>query len=346
MVGIANIKSGLFVTGSIAGQCQESYFYGKEPKAEALLKSVEDDIGPALQEIRRVERISEPNRACLCLFVPTLYLRTRKRAEIFKVGQKHIALEVIKGGIASGKLPPPPEKLSPELFDFEGVPEFLLKNAMGLMFECVTLGCKLLRAAPKGVFVTSDNPVITINQFAYLFDGVRTCAGFGQCGFQLLLPVSPTLCLMLYDPKVYKVGNRREVCVQLSDKDTEIVNSLQIQAAEDCVYYSDPGTQSYIEKLIVRYRSLRVPVQAHLTELPLANPRETLLVQSSSTIKPPREWSVVRFKQHINGAPGQRRNPGLTAAVDELYTDLAVHPDGGDLLSRIEAWAKRAESKT
>src|SRR5688572_9442819 len=29
-VGIANIKSGLFVTGSIAGQCQESYFYGKE----------------------------------------------------------------------------------------------------------------------------------------------------------------------------------------------------------------------------------------------------------------------------------------------------------------------------
>jgi hypothetical protein len=336
MIGIMNIATGRIVNGGIAGQCQESYFYGKEPRCEALLKGVEDAIGPALQEICKTESVSEKNRACLCFFVPTLYLRTRKRTEIFKVGQKHIALEVIKDGIAKGKLPPPPEKLTPDLFDFSGVPEFLLQHALGLMFECVTLGCKLLRAAPSASFFTSDNPVVTMNEFAYLFDGVRTCAGFGQCGFQLLLPISPRLCLILYDLKVYKVGGRRESCVQLAEAETEIVNSLQVQAAEECLYFSDDSSRAQLERLVSRYKKQRVPVQAHLTELPRVNPRETLLVQTASTIKPPRNLNVVRFRKNVNGSPGERRNPDFTTAIDQLYRDLLENPSGGDLLSRIE----------
>ena len=108
--------------------------------------------------------------------------------------------------------------------DFSGVAGSLMKwNAIPCWLEMQTLGCKLLEAAPHTFVVTSDHPVVMMNQLFASSEPHRSFVGFSRSGFQLLLPISPTLCVFFYDPFVYKVGARRRRLVQLSPSDVELV---------------------------------------------------------------------------------------------------------------------------
>lgn len=343
-IGIAKVEPLRIIgPGSIAGQCQESYFYGKNSNAELILKAVEDAMGPLFNEVESRTRISEQNRATLCLVVSMLYLRTRRQSELAKTSARYVVGELLKRAVERGELPPPQTESDYYRWDFSGVPEFLLKGVLAQMFEFVTLNCKLLRAAPRTSFVTSDNPTAVLNQYAYRFDGIRTCAGIAQCGVQVALPLSPSLCLFFYDPRIYKVGTKRRSSVQLSEADTHILNSLQIQSAHHCVYYSDPSHSAYVESLVHSYGHLRVHLRDHVKEVS-RNSKETLLMHSASQISLPDAWSFVKYRKAINGKPGERRHPELTKAVEALYEDMLKHPDAGNLLERVESLRTRLQT--
>jgi len=67
---------------------------------------------------------------------------------------------------------------------------------------------------------------------------MRPFCGFGQCGFQILLPLSPRHCLFFYDPKTYKAGTRNGRLIELQDFEVTTINALEIQSAERCVYFN------------------------------------------------------------------------------------------------------------
>ena len=55
--------------------------------------------------------------------------------------------------------------------------------------------------------MTSDNPVVLYNMFLERM-GVDE-SGMGSRGAFIFMPLSPGLAIVLYDGKVYKIGNKR-----------------------------------------------------------------------------------------------------------------------------------------
>ena len=259
-VAIATIDPVRIVgAGAISRQCQEDNFYGDDKVLEQLFAQSENDIAPVLAGLSTKLDFNGPELVALRLLVAQLHVRTRKAAESAKVFPKRIAYEVIKAAIARGDLPPPPDgKWTEDMMDFKGVPGFLFETGtIPCWLEMQTLDCKLLRATPPACFITGDNPVVLLNQFAAGADPIRSFVGFGQSGFQLLLPVAPSLCLFFYDPKVYKVGKRGKRLLDVSASDVEIINALQIQAAEKCLYFHDLSLGDDVLRMINRYAPLR-----------------------------------------------------------------------------------------
>jgi hypothetical protein len=322
----------------IGWACQQADFYEGNVMLNRLIWASENELAPVLVQVVRKEDFTEPEVVALRWLAAALHVRTKKAADAYKLLPKRIAYEVIQSGIESGKLPPCPDgEWNENMMGFTGVPGFLFKNCViPIALEMQTLACKLLKSPDGAFFLTSDNPVMLLNQFCSKVDRFRNHAGFGKAGFQLLLPVSPRLCLIFYDAKVYKVGHRRDRLVSLSADDVEIVNALQIQSAEEFVFFSDPKEECQVQMTVARYSSLRIPLQDCLQTY--AGPKEgdQLLHFKKPSLKLPKEWAFCRRQRHVNATVGNRRNPAWTALIGELMDDFEKNPNGGDMHSRIQ----------
>jgi hypothetical protein len=322
----------------IGGQCQEADFYGGDEPLDKLLWTYENDIAPVLVRVTQKQDFTEPELVALRWLAVSLNLRTRKAAEAYKVFPRRITYEHVQGAIATGKLPPPPDgKWTEDMVDFEGVSGFLIKT-VGLQcsLEMQTLACKLLKATSGAFFITSDNPTIILNQFCASAQPAHNFIGFSKSGFQLLMPISPELCLLFYDARVYKVGSPRHQLIAMSKDDVEIVNALQIQSAEDSVYFHEPNLEPEVQQLVTRYAKLRVPVEDGLRTFRTSNPNEELLQFRALSASLPKPWTFCWFRRHIGCQPGDRRNPGWSAVLEELMNDFDRNPKGGDINARLE----------
>lgn len=263
---------------SIRLQCQEDYFYGKDGRFEMFLSEIESNMAPVLRQIETTQKIDRSIAEVVQLLAVLLHHRTRKASEIFKVPHRKFAYEVVKAGIENGELPPPPDgKWTEEMMDIEGMPQFLLGQALGpCWLEMQTLGVKLLKPHGARRFITSDNPAVTINQLCMCSQSQRSFVGFSQTGFQLVLPIGPTTCVFFYDPTAYKVGARNRNTVEINDTDVDLVNSLQIQSADRCVYFHSLDMASQVYGLSRDFEHLRKPIKDSLRVIPGQNSKERI----------------------------------------------------------------------
>jgi hypothetical protein len=223
------------------------------------------------------------------------------------------------------------------MMDFSGVAGGIMKaSAIPCWLEMQTLECKLLRACPDSAFITSDHPVVMLNQLFSSKNSIRSFAGFSRSGFQLLLPISPQFCLFFYDPKIYKVGTRRGRIVEIPVDDVEIVNSLQVQNAERCIYFHEVESSGPVERLILKYCSLRKEPGSHLQEYPTENKHQTLIHLKTPSVTLPTTWSFCRNRRHRTIGVNNRRDPAWTTLIDRLMKDMDENPSGGDVFDRLE----------
>jgi Protein of unknown function (DUF4238) len=316
----------------LGSECQKKDFEEGDEKLGKLLGVSERDLAPVLVSVALKQSFTGPELSALKLFAATQNARTRKATEAYKVFPKRIFYEIAKSGIESGRLPPPPGgELTEEMVDFKGVLGLLVQNAFVCWLEMNTLECKLLQAPEGTYFITSDHPTAVLNQFCVGAHRYRHFAGFNKSGFQLFLPLSPELCLLFYDAKIYKVGSPRHVLIPISATDVELVNSLQIQTAEEKVYFHDPRFEPQVRKLIRLYAQFRVSVQKGLVTLPGPNENDELLLFRQLGVKIPKPWQFCKVRRHVKFNPGDLRNPEWSALVDELMVNLEKHPNGGNL---------------
>ena len=226
---IATIDPFKFIgLGKISGQCQADYFYEKDLALDERHQRFETQIAPILVEVCRAMSFNDEEKLALRCLAVELHVRTRKAAEAAKVLPRYISSEIIKDGIARGKLREPKGGWKEEKMTIKGASGALMGTTILKFLEIHTLQCKMLRANVGSSFITSDNPLVVMNQFCAKADDPRSLAGFGMAGFQLVLPISQNLCLIFYDPKVYKVGSRRKTFVEVSEHDVEIVRETLI----------------------------------------------------------------------------------------------------------------------
>lgn len=328
----------LIPRASINEQCKQDYFYRDDGPLDQLLQQCEKDLAPVLVRVNQTKEFDDKELVAMRFLAVILHVRNRKVIEVFKLLPKKIAYEVIKSAIERGELPPCPDPggWKEGMMDFLGVAGSLMKwNAIPCWLEMQTLGCKLLEAAPQTFFITSDHPVVMMNQFFASSEPHRSFVGFSRSGFQLLLPISPTLCALFYDPLVYKVGARQRQLVQLSHSDVEIVNSLQVQSAEQCVYFHDPERLSEVHSLVSKFMGLRASIRNALRELPGRNPNETLIHLRQPSVKLTRPWSFCTYRKSKRIGEDNRRNPAWSKFVKAISEDMDAHP-GRDVFTSME----------
>jgi hypothetical protein len=321
----------------IDGQCQEDNFYEKNEPLNRIIWQTENDFAPLLVRVSQKQDFDLQEANALKFLAVVLHMRTRKAAETAKLVSKHIACEFIRRGIRTGELPPPPEgedKLE-EIIDFKGATAFAMSGVIRCWMETRTLECKLLHASSER-FITSDNPVCILNQFCGSIDRYRGYAGFARAGFQLLMPITPELCFFCYDGRVYKVGNRRDRRIVLSNEDVEIVNSLQVQSAGECLYLNDPSAEGRIRQFLYSQSKFRRPVNSILDVIPGTSGGEEFLHLRSRGVRLPSLWRFCRYRRHVKTHPGDRRDPLWSELSRRVVEDIEKNPQDGDLLTHME----------
>jgi hypothetical protein len=337
-ISVARIEPFLLIDrASIEGQCQEDYFYKDDGQLDDLFKQIEGDLAPVLVRVSKQRKFDSKELIALRLLAVILNGRTRKSVELAKVFPKKICYEAVKAAIERGELPEPEGGWSEEMMNFTGVAGAQLKaTAISCWLEMQTLGCKLLEAENGSFFVTSDNPVVTMNQLFTAIEPHRSFVGFSRSGFQLLLPISPQICLFFYDPKVYKVGNRRESRVTISRLDVKLVNTLQVQSAEKCIYFHTPELKPVVFQLVTKNASLRLPPRDSLREFKGESERESVLHMRQPSPKLRRPWAFCKHLKKRKIGEDNRRDPDWTGFVESVVNDLDEHP-GRSVFESMEA---------
>jgi hypothetical protein len=317
-IAIATVDPCRYVgLGPIDRQCQEDSFYEKDQALSQILWQSENDLAPVLTRVTKKIDFDSKERFALNFLAVLLHLRTRSAVEQAKVFPRRIAHEIITHGIETGRLPEPKEGWREEMMDFGGVPGTLIKEgAIPCWMEMQTLECKLLRTPSDDHFVTSDHPVVILNQFCTGAHPVRSFVGFSLSGFQLLLPISPSLCAFFYDAKVYKVGSRRCRSLEISSEDVTVVNSLQVQSADNCLYFHDPALAQEVQHLIETYRGLRSPIADTLRTYPGRTENEEILHMKARSVQLPAAWAFCRRRRHVSFQAGDQRDPAWSDAIE------------------------------
>lgn len=319
----------------IGGECQADYFYEQDEALDKIHQHFENQIAPILVKVCREKSLNAEELLPLRCLAIELHVRTRKAAEAHKVLFRYLGSEIVKNGIARGRLRQPEGGWKEEMMGIGGASRALMGTTTLKFFEMQTLHCKMLLAKDGASFVTSDNPVVLMNQFCAKPDDHRSFAGFGMAGFQLVLPISPSLCLIFYDPNVYKIGNRQETVVGISEHDVEIVNALQVQSAEKRLYSHSLESKTQLNRLVTQYARLRTSVHDSLTIIPGSNEKQTFLHTRMPSAKLPIPWAFCRYRKHVTSRPGDLRNPAWSETVRRLVMDIKEDPNGGDVFERL-----------
>jgi len=230
------------------------------------MTKLEDEMAPAVQRVisnRRPPPRGTLDRAHLLGFVAFQHMRTASRVAEFDKST-HDMLDVAMRPLDSAQRAAFLKKHG----SAPGALAFTLRMFPDLTKTLADLRMAVIVADPKIRFVTSDNPVFIYNQ--YCEGGPRGIGtlGFAMAGFQLFLPLSPDVLLLLFDGDVYKVGQRgSEVVACKSARDAAILNGMQVLGAERNLLFTAIDDTAIVAKVALDFARLRAHKGMHVGEL-------------------------------------------------------------------------------
>jgi hypothetical protein len=219
-------------------QCYEDYFYGHDGGIENAFAAVEGRFTTALGDLSRdhLDSLSENQIDDVRLFVHYQRLRTRGAADEVDEFNEALAKNVLSKDDRFKDLDFEKVRIKTNGAQFNS-----LHNAMTSFPLALDLEIKFLVSDKKLGFVVSDDPVLSYNQYVehhpVLGRWPAGSTGLGLKGLQLFLPVSPRVCVAMYDPGSYVFGSIKRRTCDISVHDIRFLNSLQAVNARDCVYF-------------------------------------------------------------------------------------------------------------
>ncbi|MDF4203845.1 DUF4238 domain-containing protein [Maribacter sp. SA7] len=245
--------------GGLKNQAQEKYFYGSNLNMEKWFGEVENLCGHIIKDVAKTEKLPKKNSKKYQLLVLFMLLQAfRTKAQADELNQ--LTDTFIKTIMKYDK--------TFENYDFDsfkiGYDDAPVKN-VGMLLESypmmADMEVKIISNSTDIPFITSDNPTFKYNQFlkGREFEFGRT--GMGCKGLQIFFPISPKNIILMYDPKVYKVGNRRQFFgIEASVKDVNQINLLMFLNANETIFSNEKATDYFFEKLsqkALKYKDLK-----------------------------------------------------------------------------------------
>lgn len=216
---------------ALRGQCRRRHFYGPTPVLEDRLSALEDQAAPILRGLAESGLSPAPGSLdhwIVLNFVVLQWVRTAAAVRTTLVGLEKFRTFLSEG--SQREIDPPSEREAAAL---------TFSEAPDLLQYLVDLLPVVFRAPPNQRFITSDSPLCRFNSYCQEIRW-RGVLGARQAGLQLILPLAPGACLMLIDPEVYLwLGEERRSPVLASERDVELLNSLQLLGAEENAYFSE-----------------------------------------------------------------------------------------------------------
>jgi hypothetical protein len=242
---------------SLRDQCYRRKFYGKADKIEDALGLMESHAARVLKAIQSTEMLlaeGTEEHGTLLAFVAFQLLRTAVVAD-----RVNTVIDKTTKQVHSHDQRISSEELESVQFGFDDPVLFALGNVPHMLVAIADLQSHLAISS-EGTFITSDNPAFKYNQYCEDIDYQGTTGALCR-GFQIFLPLTPRLCLLLYDRAIYNVprAERRTRRSVASQSDVDFINGMQLVSADQNVYFSEWQRRQEIQLLVARVRQHRNP---------------------------------------------------------------------------------------
>jgi hypothetical protein len=235
---------------------QEKYFYGADGKLESGLQAFEAEQSKVIRKIIATEdlnQLSDIEYQFLQSFILIQTSRTKEAKESSERLSDFLGEEFAKPLMVSKaeELGHTREYLESCTVKIRGGFPYHIAIAATSIHIISDLEPVLLKAPPGLSFITSDNPVVRYN---YNHSRLMSLRGIAWSGLLIFLPLSPRLCLLLYDREQYIVDRSDgSNPVTLTNEDLEKVNALQLLHCEQSLIFFRKADGSRVHALATGY---------------------------------------------------------------------------------------------
>jgi hypothetical protein len=252
-----------FKNVGLKDQCYENFFYGKNPALEDAFSKIE---GPAAEIIRNIatlelNKVTADHLFLLRQFIYYQAERTKAAAnevQNFANTQARPLLELL--GKQHGFDRDVIDKIELKLTAPQNQALYAAASSMPAVMDLM-IKVLVVNDSTEPLII-SDNPVVKCNQFAEyhpVFADSPGTTGYALKGIQIFLPISPFVCVCLYDSSVYQYGSLKSPVGRMSKKDVQALNILQAVTADMCLYWDNKHSPS--EQSIARTIKMATPAR-------------------------------------------------------------------------------------
>ncbi|MFA4837161.1 MAG: DUF4238 domain-containing protein [Dehalococcoidia bacterium] len=244
-----NIQTETWFSGaSIRNQCYQHKLYGGDNKLEDAFSEFEAEVAPVLKNLIVCCKLPDSQSQywiSIIQFLAFQHLRTEAAKSI-----ADCMIQTTVNGLID-ESPNTDRKLLDELQSGHNQSmHMVLRSSPQFAYGISDLSALLLIAPKNEFFLTSDNPVFLYNQYCEDIKGFGVCGAF-CVGLQVLLPLSPNTCLLLYDPSVYAISKKMKDRKLFIEKgDVFWVNTMQAVGAHKLIYFNPQMSKTTIRSVV------------------------------------------------------------------------------------------------
>jgi len=327
-IGVWDVQKEIFIRhASLKNQAYGVYFYRKDTETEDALARIEGVVSQVLKQIVSTQQL--PSRNSVEHTTLTIYL-------VYQAERTEYAAEAVNESIdklihiAFREDKRVKEELPQLRVGISNAASFRLGVVSKILPVVMDLEMKLLENKTNREFLTSDNPVVKYNQFMRLRKWPGGHDGWASIGLQVFFPISPTLCLVLYDKDIYRVGFRNRSLVDIQrTEDIDLLNALQLVNANRILYFTHNVEEKYIRSLNRRYSGKRQRDKVLVEEYPELNDndpeiRRSLIVSHAPNINIGLPLSFIRQtkkskRRQLGPSMANPRNPAAVEFIEDTW---------------------------
>lgn len=244
---------------SISNICGRDYFYGDDLKLEHWFQDLEATWSPIIRKIikeKNLECITNEELAYLIIFIFLSDVRTGYVADsiIDEVTEYYrLVAKILR---EHGRMQATDEQINKIQAKVDKPTLAYLQNIDELTQIMADLKLILIHNTSSKHFITSDRPVAKYNLF-FVENRYFRPYGYGHQGLKIFLPISPELCLVLFDEEVYSVKYDEKCVLRINAPDQIMaINKLFVENSRAAIYFNNKDPKWVVERMAANKKDM------------------------------------------------------------------------------------------
>lgn len=226
----------------------EDYFYGKDLIIENKFEKLEGEWDKAFKAINKNEDVTDKDAQKLIYqimtFIAFQYARTLRVFNMQKIFEDFLTKFTYEHSASEETAQNMLRKYIPKNHNPMEAP---FNISLSTVESFKDLDLLFIKNSSELDFVTSDNPVVLYNKFL-CNRNYKGNYGLSSVGLCIFVPMSPKLCLCLFDPKIYFSTNNENNCTICKETVHEL-NKLFCRNAYEYIFFGKKHSEEYAVEL-------------------------------------------------------------------------------------------------